>query len=89
MTALRKIVNSNTLKNVFDLPPDYQNKKVEIVIYPVDEKEIPHLTMKQIEEWAKVPEIKILTGALKAANLPTDISIDDIRKERLANKYQV
>ena len=48
----------------------------------------PRLTMAQIEEWAKAPEIQVLVGALKGANLPTDININDIRRERL-EKYKV
>ena len=44
--------------------------------------------MAQIEEWAKTPEIQSLVGALKSSGLPSDISISDIRKKRLAEKYK-
>jgi hypothetical protein len=89
MTTLRKIVDSNTLTNVFDLPADFKNKKVEIVIFLLEEKKIPRLTMKQIEEWTKTPEIQSLSGALKTTDLPMNISINDIRNERLSEKYKV
>ena len=89
MTALRKIVDSNILANIFDLPPAYRNRKVEIVLFPVEEKKLPHLTMAQINEWAKAPEIQSLIGALKASDLPENISLSDIRKERLEEKYKV
>ena len=89
MAALRKVVDSSTLKNIFDLPPSFQNRKVEIVMFPVEEKTHPHLTKAHIEEWAKAPEIQALVGALKTADVPIDISISDIRKERLAEKYKV
>ena len=89
MTALRKIVDSNILTNIFDLPPAYRNRKVEIVLFPVEEKKVPHLTMDQINEWVKAPEIQSLIGVLKIPDLPENISLSDIRKERLAEKYKV
>jgi len=89
MTAVRKIVDSSVLTDIFDLPPAFTNRKVEIVMFPVEEKKVPRLTMAQIEEWAKAPEIQSLVGALKSAGLPSDISISDIRKERLAEKYKI
>ena len=89
MTTLRKIVDSSALTNVFDLPPAFKNKKVEIVIFLVEEKKIPRLTMKQIEEWTKTPEVQSLVGALKTTDLPMNIKVSDIREERLAEKYKV
>jgi hypothetical protein len=89
MTALRKVVDSSVLTDIFDLPPAFTNKKVEIVMFPVEEKKVPRLTMAQIEEWVKTPEIQSLVGALKPAGLPANISMSDIRKERLAEKYQI
>ena len=88
MTALRKIVDSSALTEIFDLPPAFINRKVEIVMLPIEEEKIPCLTMAQIEEWAKTPEIQSLVGALKSSGLPSDISISDIRKKRLAEKYK-
>jgi hypothetical protein len=98
MTAVRKIVDSSALVNLFDLPPALMNRKVEVVLFPVEEtaekisvpsqEGFPRLTMAQIEEWAKAPEIQVLVGALKGANLPADININDIRHERL-EKYKV
>ena len=89
MTALRKIVDSSSLKNIFDLPPAFQNRKVEIIMFPVEENKTPRLTKAQIEEWAKVPEIQSLVGAIETTDLPVDISMSDIRKERIAEKYKV
>jgi len=89
MAALRKVVDSSALTDVFDLPLAFKNRKVEIVMFPVEEKKAPHFTMAQIEEWTKTPEIQSLVGALKSANLPPDISISDIRKERLAEKFKI
>jgi len=89
MTALRKIVDSSVLTDIFDLPPAYINRKVEIVMFPVEEKKVPRLTMAQIEEWTKTPDIQSLVGALKSVGLSPDISMSDIRKERLAEKYKI
>ena len=50
-------------------------------------KKIPKITMSQIDEWSKAPEIQSLVGILKNANLPPDITIEDIRNERLTEKY--
>jgi hypothetical protein len=97
MTALRKVVDSNALTTLFDLPPALQNRKVEVVLFPAEEtaEEIPistqnnppSLTMAQIEEWAKASEIQAIAGVLKGTGLPADISIHDIRNQRLAEKY--
>ena len=67
-----------------------QKKKVIVTIEeekPV-EKKLPVLTMAQIEEWAKAPEIQSLVGVLKNANLPPDVKISEIRKKRLEEKYK-
>jgi len=89
MTALRKVVDSNILNDVLDLPPAYKDKKVEIILFPVEEKKIPHLTMEQINEWAETSSIKSLVGALKSTGLSENISLSDIRKERLTEKYSI
>ena len=97
MTALRKIVDSSALAGLFDLPPALQNKRIEVVLFPADEttEETPYfvqnkpLTMAQIEEWAKAPEIQALVGSLKDTGLHAEISIQDIRGERLAEKYKL
>jgi len=52
------------------------------------ETRFPVLTMAQIEEWSKAPEIQSLVGVLKNANLAADITINDIRNERLKEKYR-
>nr|AGS53946.1 hypothetical protein [uncultured bacterium contig00109] len=99
MTALRKIVDSDDLTTIFDLPPAFKNRKVEVILFPVEESSdkktdfvndnLPLLTMAQIEEWAKTPEIQTLVGVLKGTGLSEDISINDIRNERLAEKYRI
>ena len=95
MATVRKVVDSSALANIFELPPDFKNKKIEIVLSSLDEtekvsastKNNPPLTIAQIEEWVKAPEVQALVGALKGV-LPADLSITDIRNERLAKKYK-
>jgi len=89
MTTVRKVVDSSALTSIFDLPPVFINKKIEVVMFPVEEKKPQHLTMAQIEEWANTPEIQSLVGVLKSTGLPSDISINDIRNERLSEKYKI
>ncbi len=93
MTAIRKVVDSNTLTELFDLPPDFKGKKIEVILFPVEEskeeKKIFSATAAQIDEWSKMPEIQSLVGALKGISMDQNISIDDIRNMRLAEKYGI
>jgi cobyric acid synthase len=91
MTQVRKIVDSSSLTDIFDLPPDFMNRKVEVIMFPVEEmtNETPRLTRAQIEEAANAPEIQALVGVLEGAGLPADINMKDIRQMRLAEKYQI
>jgi len=89
MVALRKVVDSNILNDVLDLPPAYKNKKVEIILFPVEEKKLPHLTMEQINEWAETSSIRSLVGALKSTGLSENTNLSDIRNERLSEKYSI
>lgn len=99
MTALRKIVDSDILAGLFDLPPTLQNRRIEVVLFPAEEEKEDktilarnqplRFTVERIEEWARVPEIQALVGALSGTGLPADISINDIREQRLADKYCV
>ncbi|MDR0476026.1 MAG: hypothetical protein LBH43_20465, partial [Treponema sp.] len=85
MTAVRKIVDSSSLPDIFDLPPVLRNRKVEVIVFPVEEKteKLPQFTMAQIEEAAKSPEIQALVGVLKDAGLPADLTMKDVRQMRL------
>jgi len=91
MTQVRKIVDSSSLDGIFDLPPVFKNRKVEVIMFPVEEKAetIPKVTTAQIDEWTQTPELQALAGLLKGADLPPDISMKDIRQMRLAEKYGI
>jgi hypothetical protein len=44
-------------------------------------------TKAQIDEWAKSPEIQVLSGVLKNTGFPDDIDMKKIRAMRIAEKY--
>ena len=91
MTQVRKIVDSSTLTDIFDLPPVFLNRKVEVIMFPVEEKteKLPKVTKAQIKEWKQTPELQALAGLLKGADLPPDFSMKDVRQMRLAEKYGI
>jgi hypothetical protein len=67
------------------------NRKVEVIIFPVEETAgiTPKFTMAQIIEWSKSPKVQAIVGVLEGADLPADISMKDVRKMRLEEKYQI
>jgi len=91
MTQVRKIVDSSSLDGIFDLPPAFKNRKIEVIMFPVEEKAdiTPQFTMAQIEEWSQSTKVQAIVGVLKDAGLPEDISMKDIRQMRLAEKYGI
>jgi hypothetical protein len=48
------------LEGIFDLPSAFKNRKIEVIIFPVEEKanEIPQFTMEQIIEWSQSPLVR-------------------------------
>jgi hypothetical protein len=91
MTAVREIIDSSSLADIFNLPPNFMNRKVEVIMFPVEEgiNETPRLTRAQIEEAANATEIQALVGVLQGTDLPENISMKDVRQMRLAEKYQI
>jgi len=88
------LVVTGTFENerfIPDRPVSIPQKKKAVVIIEESSDTVTNpirLTKAQIEEWSKTPEVQALVGALKDADLPADISISDIRNERLAEKYK-
>ena len=91
MTQVRKIVDSSALSDIFDLPPVFLNRKVEVIMFPVEEKAeaLPKVTRAQIKEWTQAPELQALAGILEDADLPPDFSMKDVRQMRLEEKYGI
>ena len=91
MTAIRKIVDSSSLVGIFELPPVFMNRKVEVIVFPAEDtvEVMPKFTRAQIEEAANSPDIQSLVGALKGKGLPENLSMKDIRQMRLEEKYNI
>ncbi|MDR0321661.1 MAG: hypothetical protein LBI28_09175 [Treponema sp.] len=91
MTQVRKIVDSSSLTDIFDLPPNFMNRKVEVIMFPVEETAdiTPKYNMEQTIKWSKSPKVQDLVGVLEGVGLPADISMKDIRQMRLAEKYKI
>ena len=91
MTAVREIVDSSSLAGIVNLPPVFMNRKVELIVFPVEDtaKVMPKFTKEQIEEAANSPDIQSLVGVLKDAGLPPGITLNDIRQMRIEEKYNI
>ena len=91
MTQVRTVVDSSMISDIFDLPPAFLNRKVEVIMFPVEEKAetTQKFTMTQINEWSKSPKVQAIVGVLKDINLPVDLNMKDIKQIRLSEKYQI
>ena len=70
MDCLRQTVSSDILKDIFNLPLSLQNKKVEVIILPVD------------DNIADTPKRKRKLGFIDAPPLP-DSFFDPLPEEEL------
>ena len=66
MAAFRKIVDSSSLAGIFDLPPVFMNRKIEVIMFPIEDtaEVMPKFTMAQIEEAANSPKVQAIVGVL-------------------------
>lgn len=46
MQVVREVVNSNVLMNIFNLPLDLRNRRVEVLILPADEQPISKMLFR-------------------------------------------
>jgi len=83
MEFVREIIDSNVLDQVLALPPSFHDRKVEILVFPVQDRE------KQInidsEKLTDLMEGSITQSLIGAVPHP-DITPDEIRSLRL-RKY--
>ncbi len=98
-TAYRQIITPDESHNTIPIPRQWFGRTVEVLVFPVvpgpdtpaaaspPSKPFPKFAKAQIEALGKSPAIQRLTGALKGANLPPDITMKQIREMRLAEKY--
>ena len=78
MEAIRKYIDADSLTSIITLPETFKNKKLEVLIFPVDEQELE----KQKEDIESV--VQSLIGAIS----DTDMSLEELREERL-QKYEI
>jgi len=102
MQAIRETVDAGTLSQIFNLPASFANRRIEIVMWPVEgdpEKplerpKLPRLSKAEIDEMAKNdPAIQALTGCITGDWLPPplmreNVSMKDIRELRLKERYE-
>lgn len=76
MEFVRKVVDSNTLDHVLSLPHSFHNQKVEIIVFPVQDRKT------QLNDLMEGSITQSLIGAIPHS----DITLDEIRALRL-KKY--
>ena len=83
-TMIKQIIDSELLNGVISLPENFQNKKVEIIVFLKEEKTAaPSLTKNDIDLMLKGSVTESLIGALPQSAM----ALEDYRAERL-NKYE-
>ena len=80
MEFIRKIVDSSVLDQVLTLPRSFHNRKVEILVFPVQEQE--KQTSIGREKINELMEGSITQSLIGAVPHP-DITPDEIRSQRL------
>jgi hypothetical protein len=65
MQAIREIINSNVLKNLFNLPPELRDRTVEVLILPADEQ-LPSRGTFKPEEYSGVLKLEDAAAAARS-----------------------
>ncbi|MCL1793505.1 MAG: hypothetical protein FWG34_06520 [Oscillospiraceae bacterium] len=83
MEAVKQTIDSKLLSGVISLPKNFQNKKVEIIVF-LNENEItmPKLAMSEINKMLKGSVTESLIGSVPQSGMV----LEDYRAERL-KKY--
>jgi hypothetical protein len=84
MEAVRHIIDSSVLDAVISLPASLRHKKVEIIVMPTaEESSIPVMSASMLDDMLEGSLTQSLLGSVPHS----DISLDEIKAERLA-KYE-
>lgn len=78
MEVLRKYIDANSLMAVMRLPETFRNRKLEVIVLPVEEQQKTPKMTSDIDQ-----AIQSLLGAVPY----TDMSLEELRGERL-EKYE-
>lgn len=77
MEVIRKFIDANSLMSIMTLPEGFRNRKLEIIVLPVDDE-------REMQKKVDIPEIvQSLVGAIPY----TDMTLSELRDERL-KKYE-
>lgn len=79
MEAVRKYIDANSLMSVMTLPENFRNRRLEVIVFPLEEH------VKKLPE--KISEIDTAIQSLVGAVPSTDLSLPELREERL-RKYE-
>lgn len=77
MDAVRRIMDASSLVSVMSLPESFKNRKLEVIVRPVEKIEESNTKVEDIEK-----AIQSLVGSVPY----TDMSLSELREERL-RKY--
>lgn len=70
MEAIRKYIDANSLMAVMALPEAFKNRKLEVLVFPMEEQEPEKTDIESV--------VESLIGAIPA----TDMSLEEMREER-------
>jgi hypothetical protein len=85
MEAVREIVDGSVLSSVLSLPKSYQNRQLEIIVFPCEpDKNIrsnsPKMTSEELDAIVKGSTVESLIGIIP----DTGKTLDDYKTERLS-----
>ena len=88
MEAVRQTIDSSLLDGVVQLPKDFENKEVEIIVFLKEnlkkEKKTPHLLKRsELDAMLKGSHTEALTGSIPQSGM----TLEEYRAERL-KKYE-
>lgn len=78
MEVIRKYMDANSLMSVMTLPETFRNRKLEVIVLPMEES---------IEKSKKTSDIEKAIQSLVGAVPYTSMSLSELREERL-RKYE-
>ena len=70
MEAIRKYIDASSLMAVMTLPETFKNRKLEVLVFPMEEQEPEKTDIESV--------VESLIGAIPA----TDMSLEEMREER-------
>lgn len=78
MEVVRKYIDADSLMTVMKLPEKFRNRKLEVIVLPVEEQEKVSKKTADIDQ-----ALHSLVGAIPY----TDMSLEELKEERL-KKYE-